>query len=183
MRVGGEGGRHAEGQDRAGGDAERHPEAPVRGPHQERRQHSAEDRQRGLGRRPSPQSHGDGEDGRQQGVVGADLAAVVQRLGLHRKVELVERDEPGLGELVVDVEVAVLEQAQGRQQVLGLVGGGEGAVGSAGRDGDHRPGGHHDADDRRGTDRRAEPRSKPDSAVGRGRFVFSGGGRVASGWR
>jgi hypothetical protein len=114
-------------------------------PREQARQHAGQRRQRGLGRRPAPEAHRDGEHGGEQWVVRAERPAAVELIGLDRQVDLVERPVPLVGDLVVDVEVAVLGQAEGGQEVLGLVRRRPFAVGGPGGDGDRSPGGRDQA--------------------------------------
>ena len=74
--------------------------------------------------------------------MGLDLAAVGLLLGLDRQQHLVEVEVAAAASLVADVEVVVLPQADGGEEVVRLVRGGAGAVGGAHRRTDR----HHDAD-------------------------------------
>ena len=113
---------------------ERDTEAAVGRPQQEGGERGGESGQRELRPDPAAEGHRHGEEGRQQGVVGL-IWRPGAVLGLGEDRLAGEWKEGATGELVGDVEVVVLGQAEGGEQVLRLVGGGLRAIGAGDRSG------------------------------------------------
>ena len=120
--VDGQRGRQRQGEHHGDGHAARHGEAAHGRPQQHRRQRPVDHRQGDLGTDPPADRHRCGEQHRQARIVRRDLPALRRRLRLARQVVAGELAPPRRRELIGDVEVVVLGQADRRQQVLRLVG-------------------------------------------------------------
>jgi hypothetical protein len=110
------------------------------GPDQQGGQQPGHGRQGELGGQPAPQGGRGSEQDRQQGVMRAEVLAVGHGAALAVEREGVEGPVAAAGQLIGDVQVGVLGQADRGQQVVGLIaaeprpgGRGHGGAGRAGQ--------------------------------------------------